>query len=267
MSALGAVYRQSSPKNQAALDLLMQRVHEHADAQAREELICHHLPFARSVAAAHYAKRYHDEIEFADYLQWATLAMIEALDRFDPTMDTAFTSFAAPRMRGAILDGVETSTDKQQQIALRLRMRQERFNSINQAQADSNVSGASDRPASTDDTLFRYLADVGIGLALSWLLENSGMVVADQDAADAEHIPYLQALELKQLQAHVRGLIDTLPTQQKTVIRCHYVQEIPFEAIGKMLDLSKGRISQIHRDALNSLRQRLKGRQSCDVAW
>lgn len=266
MVALNAAYRQSSLNNQAELDALMQRVHDHADAQAREELICHHLPFARSVAASHFAKRYHEEIEFADYLQWATLAMIEALDRFDPGMDTLFTSFAAPRMRGAILDGVEASTDKQQQIALRLRMRQERFSSIHQAQTDCGGVPSSERPEAVD-RLLSYLADVGIGLALSWLLENSGMVLADEDAADADHIPYLQVLELKQLQAQVRSLIDTLATQQKTVIRCHYVQDISFEAIARMLDLSKGRISQIHRDALDSLRQKLKGRQSCDVAW
>ena len=244
----------------------MQRVHEHADAQAREELICHHLPFARSVAASHFAKRYHEEIEFADYLQWATVAMIEALDRFDFSKGSHFTSFAAPRMRGAILDGVEGSTDKQQQIALRLRMRQERFTSIQQSQPDSIEPFSPERPEASD-RLLRYLADVGIGLALSWLLENSGMVVADEDAADADHIPYLQVLELKQLQTQVRNLIDTLAMQQRTVIRCHYVQDIPFDAIARMMDLSKGRISQIHRDALNGLRQKLKGRQSCDVAW
>ncbi len=93
------------------------------------------------------------------------------------------------------------------------------------------------------------------------------MITAEEEVADTRHIPYLQVLELKQLQEQVRNMVSTLPAQQRTVISCHYVQEIPFETIATMLGLSKGRISQIHKQALLNLRQKMKGRRSCDVAW
>ncbi len=254
--------------NQAALDRLWQRTREQQDSQARDELICHYLPYARMVAATYYAKRYHDEIEFAEYMQLATLGMIEALDRFDPARGVQFKTFASHRMHGTIVDGLSCTTEKQQQIALRTRLKQDRLNSIKQATpAAQDPTAPTAKPAFGADKLLNHLAEVGIGLALAWLLEDTSMVQAHDDAADTRHIPYLQSLELKQLQERVRNLVDTLPSQQKVVIRCHYVQEIPFEHIATMLGLTKGRISQIHKQALNAMREKLKGRRSCDVAW
>lgn len=253
--------------NQAALDRLWQRVRMQQDGQARDELICHYLPFARMVAATYYAKRYHDEIEFGEYLQLATLGMIEALDRFDPARGVQFKTFASHRMHGTVVDGLSRATEKQQQIALRTRLKQERLSSVKQALAPAPEAAEAAKPAFGTDKLLNHLAEVGIGLALAWLLEDTSMVQAHDDAADTRHVPYLQSLELKQLQQRVRDLVDSLPSQQKVVIRCHYVQDIPFEHIATMLGLTRGRISQIHKQALNTMRDKLKGRRSCDVAW
>src|SRR5207247_5117094 len=85
-----------------------------SDAQAREKLLALHLPYARTLAATFYARRFHDEIEFGDYLQFASVGLLEALDRYDPGRGVQFRTFAARRMQGAILNGLEKLTEKQQ---------------------------------------------------------------------------------------------------------------------------------------------------------
>lgn len=92
------------------------------DEDARGQLLSLHLPYARVVAASYYAKRLHDEIEFGDYLQLASLGLIEAVGRFDPEYGVQFRTFAARRMHGSILDGIEHLTEKQQQIAAKQRL-------------------------------------------------------------------------------------------------------------------------------------------------
>ncbi len=252
----------SVSQGDARVDALWQRARAGGDAAAREELICHYLPLARTVAATLYAKRFHNEIEFGEYLQYATLGMIEALDRFDLTRGVQFASFASHRMHGAIMDGLAKSTEKQQQIALRTRLRQERLASVKEAGATASADGPF--PA---NTLLNRLAEVGIGLALACLLEDTNLVQAEEEVPDRNHIPYLQARELQQLQQQVRALVNALPTQQRLVMHGHYVQEMPFEQIARMMGLSKGRISQIHKQALGTMRERLKGGGGCDVAW
>lgn len=250
-----------------SVDQLWERLLTKQDAVARETLILHHMPYARMVAATYYGKRFNDEIAFEDYLQWATVGMIESLDRFDPSHGVQFKNFAARRMYGAILDGIESATEKQEQIALRARLRKDRLESIKRNAGDvADSKSVAEFNASSPESALSYLAEVGIGLALAWMLEDTGLVVADENVADTRHIPYLQALEVKQLQEQILNLVETLPIQQQTVIRGHYLDGKPFEQIATQLGLTKGRISQIHKQALTRLRSDLSGQQKCNIA-
>src|SRR6478609_9211446 len=105
---------------------LWQDLRASGNADARSQLLALHLPYARVVAAIYYSRRFHDEIEFGDYLQYASIGMLEALERYDPTRGVQFRTFAARRMHGSILNGLERLTEKQQQIAMRQRLRTER---------------------------------------------------------------------------------------------------------------------------------------------
>src|SRR5471030_786211 len=89
---------------------------------ARERLIENYLPFARMMAAKSYGMRHSNEFEFDDYLQFATVGLIEAIDRYQPNSTALFTTFASKRITGAVLDGVERLSDRQQQISSRQRV-------------------------------------------------------------------------------------------------------------------------------------------------
>lgn len=222
----------------------------------REQLIAHYLPLARMMAGKLYAGRMHNEIEFDDYLQFATIGLIEAIDRFDPWRAVQFKTYATVRMRGAVLNGLERLSEKQQQIACRQRLREERAGSF-----------ATDALPDDLDSLFGMLAEVGVGLALGILLEGSGMIDESPQAGLQEQPGYFAHVELQQLREQVRSLVDTLPGQERMVIRLHYVQEMSFADIALELGVSRGRIAQIHRKALGSLRTQCNASRSCDVAW
>ena len=235
------------------------------DLSAREALVARHLPYARTVAATYYGRRMHDEIEFGDYLQYARVGLLESLDRFDPAVGVQFKTFAARRMHGAILDGIERLTEKQQQIAVRQRLHRERVGSLKR-RADRDPQAATSRHEG--DELFRYLADVGIGLAICRLLEGTGMVdnttgSVDAPGPDAHYAP----VEMLQLQRRLLHFVDGLGVQQRTVIRYHYLQEHSFEDIAALLSVTRGRVSQIHRQALMTLRAHLAPEAVCDVSW
>jgi RNA polymerase sigma factor for flagellar operon FliA len=72
---------------------------------------------------------------------------------------------------------------------------------------------------------------------------------------------------IRQLRARLLHAVDGLPPQQKTVIRSHYLQGIPFERVADTLGLTKGRISQIHRQALLHLRGAVRDDGDWDAAF
>ena len=208
----------------------------------RDRLVAEHTGFVRMLAARCYRRRYCQELEYGDYLQFGMIGLLEAIDRFDPSQGVAFEAFARRRILGAILNGVESLSEKQRQISTRQRVRAER------AQSLAEASEHEGRPA---DALQR-LADIAIGLAIGFMLEDTALYV-DGDRASRQ-TPYAR-VELAQLRQHLGHLVERLPEQERRVIRYHYYQQIPFEEIARGSGLSKGRISQIHRAALERLRR------------
>lgn len=246
------------------------------DLAAREQLICHYLPYARMVASTVYGRRTHSDVEFADYLQLARMGLLEAVDRFDPGQGAQFKTFAAKRVQGAVLNGLTHFTEKNQQISVSMRLRRERLEAVKEAATGESVedgkggnitAAVASRNA---DKLFRFLAEVGVGLALGILLEDTGMV--DAEAFDGDgHVPspevsYFRKTETLQLRTVLRELVSQLDEKQKTVIRHHYLQEVPFNEIAILMGVSRGRVSQLHRQGLLRLRELLGKGARCDVS-
>lgn len=258
----------TSTTEQDAAPELWQQWCGKGDEAAREALISHYLYYARTLAAMAYARRTHGDILFEEYMQLASIGLIEAVDRFDPAFGVLFRTFAAKRIQGAILNGLPRLTEKNQQIAVRARLRQERLESVKEG-AGAGDDKRSDRPQSAE-ALFRYLADVGVGLALGVLLEGSGMVDSEAFGSGVQvalpEVSYFRQTEIRQLQQAIREIVTRLTSQQQQVIRSHYLQEMPFEAIARSMGLTRGRISQVHKQALLRLRELLAHDNRCDVS-
>ncbi|MFZ6646123.1 sigma-70 family RNA polymerase sigma factor [Undibacterium sp. TJN25] len=225
-----------------------------AGQAARERLIEHFLPYARGLAAKCYAKRTYLELEFHDYFQYASIGLIEAIDRYDPERGIKFETFAFPRINGAILNGIESLSEKQEQVSARKRIVASRVESVK-----------NDAPAKkTPEAIFSYLAELAIGLAVGFALEDSGIFQAD--AASYPDNTY-QSIELKQLVQRVRALVSTLPNNEKKVITYHYLQQLAFEEVAKILGLTRGRVSQIHKDAIRRLSEAISCGNDVDISY
>ncbi|WP_048437859.1 sigma-70 family RNA polymerase sigma factor [Caenimonas sp. SL110] len=232
------------------------RVHR-SDA-ARQKLIALHMPAASTLARVCYSKRIHDEIEYDDYHQLAAVGLLESLDRYDPQFGVQFKTFAAQRMHGSIIDGIARLTEKQQQIAARQRAEAKRRAVIKEA-ADAPAKGVRNA-----EQALRYVAEVGIAFALSWILDGTGMIEADDSPAQGPGVQHFyRNVQLRELRQRIAQIVETLPPQERRVIRSHYFQEVAFEEIAATMQLTRGRISQIHRRGLELIKDRLRPRDIC----
>ena len=210
-------------------------------ARERDALVECYTGFARILAAKCYAHRASRELEFADYLQFAMVGLLESIDRFDPTVGVKFETFAGHRIQGAILNGIESLSEVQRQTAVRRRVVRERAASL------------ADKASGQHASALERLAEVAIGLALGFALEDSGLYAAGGERSLPDNA--YSRVEMRQLGERLTECVEALPEQQRIVVYRHYFQQVPFDEIASALKLSKGRVSQVHRAALMQLRE------------
>lgn len=223
----------------------------------RDRLVSRYLPYARAIAARMYSRRGGQDFEFDDYMQYASLGLMECVDRYQPGLGASFKTYATTRMTGSILNGLEKLTERQQQLSIQRRMTAtgERVASL----AEDDVPDGAEE---STEALFRRLAAAGVGVALGVLLEGSGLIEWESTEATRGLGAYEQ-VELRQLRDRVLALVAALPERERHIVRSHYMQDVPFQDIAAEMGLTKGRISQLHKRALDMLRQELgKLRQS-----
>lgn len=240
----------AGPDTPAALSdeeaMLWRATRDTNSLDARQKLFAAYLPFSRQIAARHHRERRGSDVELQDLRQLACAGLLEAIDRFEPDRGVPFRSYAARRISGSILNGIAKMSEVREQIATRNRLRQERLRSL-------SLDGA--QTASSADPM-RALAELAVGLAIGFMLEDSALL-AGEDQPDRRPNAY-ESLAWKDLLRRLHVEIDSLPDRERLILRGHYLDGVPFEQLGALLGISKGRVSQLHKAAIVRIRKSLQ---------
>lgn len=222
------------------------------NSSIRQKLIEKYLDFARSIAYLMYKKRTYGEIDHHDYIQYAMVGLIEAVDKYKPDSSASFKTFSSYRIRGAILNGLEKTSELAAQISFKKRLKKQRVESI----------AGDDKKESND--LLSEMAEITVLLAIDHIIDISSTALLKEDILDDQ--PY-KKYEIKEIQEKIVFLLDVIPENHRQVIKYHYLGQMTFDDIGELLGVTKGRISQIHKEALVLIRKALKELDKLDIDY
>jgi RNA polymerase sigma factor for flagellar operon FliA len=219
------------------------------DPQVRDRLIGRYAALARVIAAKLYGTRPDNSVPFDDYLQYARVGLIEAIDRYDSTRGASFETYATYRVRGAVLNGLTRETEaraSRNRGAARIQEREE--------------SLAREMLSHPDDASLEDFVRLSVGLAIGFALDDASREPTDESVSAN---PYAQA-ESGQLRERIRVLIEQLPPREQEIMRRHYYEQLEFQEVAVALGVSKGRVSQLHARALSRVRAWLGGGSKID---
>ncbi len=220
------------------------------DVQLKEMLTEHYVHLVKLVAGrlGIYLNQY---IDIDDLVGYGVLGLIDAIDKFDPTKNVKFETYASLRIRGAILDAIR----KLDWIPRTLRKKQK---DIDKAYVELEMK------------LSRPPVDYEVAEALNISLDEynallkevnvSTLVSIDENIYHFESIKdhnvqvpeqYVEENEMKNTLAEV---IDELPEREKKVIFLYYYEELTLKEISRVLEVSESRVSQLHTKAVSRLR-------------
>lgn len=239
------------------------KVAKRMKARDKERLILEYAPVIKYIAQR-IATRLPPHISVDDLINAGVIGLIDAIEKFDSSRDNTFKTYAEFRIRGAMLDELRgldwvPRSVRQKESALE-RAYEELERRLGRSATDEEVATLLGIKI---EEFYGWLNQVkGVSL-LS--LEALGMRATDGEAINLlEILPSDDAkspvhlLQTNRLKAIIARAIEDLPYQEKVVVSLYYYEELTMKEIGKVLEITESRVSQIHTKAIFHLRTKLK---------
>ena len=230
----------------------------------REEIITDFLPLIKHVAYK-LVRGFDDDTLIEDLISAGVLGLLEAMDRYNAVSGTKLNTFAYLRIRGAMVDELRkrdwfprSARTKAKKVEAAIR---ELERKLGRYPTEEEVAKELHLHVKRYLDMVKDLGNLSV-LSIDEMAESSGvdresiinMVMEDRASPEAR-------AELSEIQ-HILGTeIERLPQQQRIVLSLYYYEDMTYKEIAQVLGgVSEPRVSQIHSQAMISLRAIIKAR-------
>ena len=230
------------------------------DTAYRDQLITEYLPYVKRIVHR-IAVHLPSTIDIDDLMNVGVIGLIQAVDRYDPSRDNKFMTYAVFRIKGAVLSELRSrdflSRSNRRKIRdlenACLKLEQKLGREVDDEEVAEELGIAVEQVYRTKQmSSISFISFEELGFSsrdekeklLSYLIDN------DDNA--------LTLTRLKELKEAVARAIEQLPEKEKLVISLYYLEELTMKETGKVLNITESRVSQIHSQAILRLRAKLK---------
>ena len=194
-----------------------------------------------------------------DIINEGVLALVGALDKFDPDKGIKFETFVSKRIRGAIIDLARRQDWVPRSVRRKAREIDqaggELFAQLGRYPSDEEIAA---KLGITQEQYQEHLADSSLCnvLSLDSVLEDrdQGMDVADSDGFSR---PEESLMRQELLETLTQG-VASLRENEQLVVSLYYQKNLSMKEIAQVLEVSEPRISQIHSRAIQKLKLYMK---------
>jgi RNA polymerase sigma-B factor len=228
------------------------------EARAREELIERYMPLARRLA-----RRYQrSEEPLEDLTQVASLGLLKAVDRYDASRETAFSSFAVPTILGELRRHFRDRTwsvrvpRELQELVLRVdRTAAALSGEHGRAPTVAEIAVAMEV---SEEQVLEALQAAGAYRAGS--LDAPRTAVGDdapgESVGDAIGVPE-GGFERAEERATLRPMFARITERERLVLTLRFAEDLTQTEIGERIGVSQMQVSRLIRHALARLREGL----------
>lgn len=227
--------------------------HASQEATARDWLVVHYASLVKFVAGR-LAAGLPKSVDTGDLVSAGVFGLMNAIDKFDPANGAKFETYAIPRIRGAILDGLRALDWVPRSVRSRSRSVQDAIaqleHQLGRTPTDEEIAA---EIKITVEELEKWLSDIAAGS-----VGPLDHVAMDNTAAEADaQIQPGRAMEEGELRDAMRTEISKLPEREQAILILYYEDGLTLSEIGDALGVTESRVSQIHTKAVLQLRSRL----------
>ena len=227
----------------------------------REQLILQYIPLVKYVVGR-MITNLPKNVEYDDLVEYGIIGLLDAVEKFDVSKEIVFKTYAVTRIRGSIYDELRSqdwvprSVRKMAKDVERAYMHLE--HELGRIPSEEEVASYLDMSVKKLDELYAKV-ELGNLNSLDDIIYDGGdttttvaNVVEDKKALNAQ-----ENLEMQELKSALVERLDELKENERLVVTLYYYEKLTLKEIGKVLDISESRVSQIHSKAIFKLRSKL----------
>jgi len=231
------------------------------EPKVKDQIIIEYAPLIKYIAQK-IAARLPANIELDDLISCGVIGLMDAIEKFDPSRDNKFKTYAEFRIRGAILDELRSQDWVPRSVREKAKLIEKTY-----ARLEANLG----RPA-TDEEMCKELSMsqeefhellnksksvslLNIDDSTAFNKDDKKLMVGLTEGSRAAN-PY-SAVSYKDIREKIKEGIAALPEKQRLVLSLYYYEDLNLKEIGQVLDVTESRVSQLHTQAILRLKGKL----------
>ena len=219
------------------------------DIEARNRIVLRYSPLVKYVVGRVRAGL-PQSVESADLLADGIIGLMDAVEKFEPERGLQFQTYAVPRIRGAILDGMRKADWVPRSVRSDMR-------GIDAARVA--LQHRLGRTPSDEEIAEELTISVAQLQALYSKAAHTGVSHLDESDSGEESLPGPVDIdtEAKEVRAALVGAIRQLPPRDQVLMTLYYFEGLTLSEIGQVLQVTESRVSQLHSRCTAALRSHL----------
>ncbi|MBI4042596.1 MAG: FliA/WhiG family RNA polymerase sigma factor [Deltaproteobacteria bacterium] len=201
-------------------------------------------------------------IDIDDLISAGVIGLMDAISKYDPSRDNKFKTYAEFRIRGAMLDELRA----QDWLPRSVREKAKQINRANTKLEKELGRQAREKEIAGELNItleeYRAMANQACNASMMSIEEGGAFDNGESknilNILESHKFPSpLHSLNDKDLKKMLVQAIEDLPENQRLVLALYYYEDINLKDIGRVLEVTESRVSQLHTQAINAVRRRI----------
>ena len=229
----------------------------------RERLIREYASLIKFIAQK-IAARLPSNIELDDLISSGVIGLMDAIDKYDSNRDNKFKTYAEFRIRGAILDELRSQDWVPRSVREKAKVLERAYAKIEQEKGRQATDDEVCIELGMNTEQYHDMLNEVRSVSLLSYDDLSNLSNADKrslhggNEAGGKTLTPFSEVNGAHMKTLVAEAIEDLPEKQRLVLSLYYYEDLNLKEIGRVLDVTESRVSQLHSQAILKLKARLR---------
>ncbi|MBI5399135.1 sigma-70 family RNA polymerase sigma factor [Candidatus Saganbacteria bacterium] len=220
-----------------------------------------YMPLVHSIAAMVSSRGLPPNIEYDDLVSDGTIGLMKAWENFDPDRGVKFETYSSYRIRGEMLDGLKNYNPVPYRVQVMVRDLAKNGAKSVSTRKEEEADKLLEKKELTEDEFkqaLKRIKKIVSASALMYLLSIEEMAEVGVEAPVPGETTPAAELEFSELKIKLRGIVQSLPPDDRQVLELFYHQGLSQRTIASQLNLSRPKVCRVLAKAIKMIKAKLK---------